>query len=84
MDQYGEFSGIISNLQSSLSEVRTVWTDQTAATYDCIDENIQRFVMQIWIYFSNTNIAYDTAKKYYNKNDFDENLDMLSAKAASV
>ena len=41
MEQYGEFLENISRLENNLREVRSVWDDQTARTYDHINENMQ-------------------------------------------
>lgn len=84
MEQYGEFSQSINNLESSLSEVRCVWTDETARTYDCINDNMKVFAMQIWAYYCNSVKGYDIVKNNYDEAEFDDELRQLSAKIDSV
>ena len=84
MEQYGEFSENINNLESSLRAVRSVWIDQTAITYDEINENMKIFVSQIVSHMENSLAGYNAVKANYNEADFDNELNMLSSKIAAV
>lgn len=84
MEQYGDFSDTLIRLKSSLIEVRTVWSDQTALTYDHFNENMEHFAMQIWNYYNNSLAGYNAVKSNYNESEFDETLNQLNSKIASV
>ena len=84
MEQYGEFSASISSLESNLGEVRCVWTDETARTYDSINDNIKAFAMQIWAYYCNSVEGYEIVQSNYNEADFEDELRQLNAKIESV
>ncbi len=84
MDQYGDFTEAINRLESSLTDVRTVWADQTALTYDCINENMQHFAMQIWIHRNNAVTGYNAVKANYNEAEFDNTVNKLNSKVSSV
>lgn len=84
MEQYGDFTDTLIRLKSSLIEVRTVWSDQTALTYDHINENMEHFAMQIWNYYNNSLAGYNAVKANYNESEFDETLNQLNSKIASV
>ncbi len=84
MEQYGEFTQVINRLEDSLREVRTVWTDQTAITYDCINENMQNFAMQMWTCYTNCEEGYNAEKANYNQAEFDGIVNQLASKAAAV
>lgn len=84
MEQYGEFSDSINRLESNLSEVRCVWADQTAQTYDHINENMEVFTMQIWTHFCNSVSGKELVIKYYNEAEYDDELNQLNSKIYSV
>lgn len=84
MEQFGEFTENISNLESSLTTVRSVWVDQTAMTFDEINENMKVFVSQITAYKENSIAGYNAVKANYNESEFENDLNQLSAKVAAV
>lgn len=84
MEQYGDFTDTLIRLKSSLIEVRTVWSGQTALTYDHINENMEHFAMQIWNYYNNSLAGYNAVKANYNESEFDETLNQINSKIASV
>lgn len=84
MDEYGEFSQAIANLVSSLSEVRAQWTDQTALTYDTINENMQGFSIAIWRQYASAVELYEMEKKNYDEGEFNRVLNELGARASAV
>lgn len=84
MEQYGEFAESINRLESNLSEVRCFWTDQTAQTYDHINENMEAFTMHIWAHYSNSVSGYEVVKANYNEAEFDDELNQLNSKIYSV
>ncbi len=84
MEHFGEFTENISNLDSSLATVRSVWVDQTAMTYDEINENMKVFVSQITAYKTNSVAGYSAVKVNYNETEFESELNQLGAKVAAV
>ena len=84
MEQYGDFTEVINRLEGGLSEVRTVWADQTALTYDHINENMQHFAAQIWNYYNNSVAGHNAVKANYNEAEFDNTLNQLNSKIDAV
>lgn len=84
MEQNGEFYEIINRLEGNLGDVRTVWTDQTAQTYDHINENMQFFTIQIWGYYCNSVAGRDLVKANYDESEFDDELNQINSKIYSV
>lgn len=84
MEQFGEFTENINNLDSSLVAVRSVWVDQTAMTYDEINENMKVFVSQITALKANSVAGYNAVKSNYNETEFESELNQLGAKVAAV
>ena len=83
-EQYGLFLESIKRLDDELSEVRTVWNDQTALTYDVFNENIQSFTRRIWVHHNNSEEGYNVVKANYNESDFDDTLNQLNSKISAV
>lgn len=84
MEQYGEFTENINRLESDLATVRAVWKDQTAITYDAINENMKVFVSQITAHLENSVAGYNAVKQNYNESQFEDELNRLEAKVAAV
>lgn len=84
MEQYGEFTEAINRLESGLSEVRMVWVDQTALTYDHINENMKHFATQIWNRHNNSVAGHNGVKANYDEIEFDRELNQLNYKIATV
>ena len=83
-EQYGLFAESIARLDDVLSDVRTVWKDQTALTYDVFNENMQHFTKEIWAHHNNSEEGYSLVRANYNESDFDDILNQLSAKISAV
>lgn len=84
MEQFGEFTENIDHLESSLSAVRSVWVDQTAMTFDEINENMKVFVSQITAYKENSIAGYNAVKANYNETEFENELNRLGTRVAAV
>ena len=81
---HGEFSDSIIRLNDGLKEVKTVWKDQTALTYDQINENMERFTIRVWECYTNSLNGYEAVKRHYNESEMDDKLNQLNAKISSV
>ena len=81
---YGDFTDSVIRLNDGLREVRTVWNDKTARTYDTINENMEHFAKQVWENYSYARQGYESAKMSYNESEIDEQLSLISSKISSV
>lgn len=84
MENYGDFTEDINKLESDLATVRAVWVDQTALTFDVINDNMKIFVTQITSYFDNSVAGHRAVKENYNESQFEGELNRLDAKVAAV
>lgn len=84
MNQYGDFVEIINRLKSDLSNVRLQWNDQTALSYDQLNENMEHFVIQIWNYYNNSLEGYNAVKANYNESEFNNTINRLNSMIMSV
>ncbi len=84
MEQYGDFTNVINRLECSLNEVRAVWADQTALTYEHINENMQHFAAQIWNYYNNSVTGHNAVKTNYNEAEFDNEINQLNSRIDAV
>ena len=84
MNQYGDFVEIINRLKSDLCNVRLQWNDQTALSYDQLNENMEHFVIQIWNYYNNSLEGYNAVKANYNESEFENTINRLNSMIMSV
>ena len=84
MNQYGDFTQIINRLSNDLAEVRSVWVDATAMSYDIINENMEYIAQRIWGYYTNTVAGYDVVKQNYNEGVCDDEINMLHMRMMAV
>lgn len=84
MEQYGEFTENINRLEGNHTKVRSVWKDQTADTYDTINDNMKSFTLQVKNHSDNSLRGYNMVKANYNEAQFDDELNHLSAQMAAV
>lgn len=84
MEQFKEFTENINNLENALRIVRAVWVDQTAMTYDEINENMKAFVAQIIAHLENSVAGYNAVKSNYSESEFENELNQLGTKVAMV
>lgn len=84
MSRYGEFTDNINTLDRDLDSVRTVWTDQTAITYDSINDNMKVFASKITALFGNAEAGFNAVKANYDESQFEDTIGRLSAKVVAV
>ena len=84
MKEQGEFFSSISRLQANLSNVRADWNDQTAKTYDQINENIEELTAEIWSCHIEAVECCDMIKANYDEAEFERELNQLASEAYSV
>ena len=84
MGQYGIFSVGISDLERSLSQVRSVWTDRTAQTYNSINENMTVFAQRIWAGHESAAAGEQAVRENYREEEFDAVLQNLGSRVGQL
>ena len=84
MAQYGPFSAAVAELDHALSTVRSVWTDQTAATYDTINDNMQTIAQRIWASREAAAAGEAAVRENYNEGEYDSILNSLGGRIAGL
>lgn len=84
MNQYGIFSGGIAELDHSLTQVRTVWTDKTAQTYNCINENMEDIACKIWSCHQSAAAGEQAVRENYREEEFDAVLHNLGSRIGQL
>lgn len=84
MGVYGIFGAVIADLESSLSQVRSVWTDQTAQTYDCINENMLQLAQLVWEGRERASAGEQAVKENYDEGEYDSILYNLGSRINSL
>ena len=84
MEMYGIFSATISNMEHSLSQVRSVWTDLTAQTYDTINDNLTSLSQSIWSGRESAAAGEAAVRENYNEGEFESILNSLGSRIASL
>ena len=64
--QYGEFSNNIVKLDTAQEQVKTVWRDEVAKSYDVMNDNIKLCAGKIWSLFCDSKDGMDAVKKSYD------------------
>lgn len=83
-EQYGEFGKNIIALDNALEQVKTVWMDETAKSYDTLNENVKICTQKIWSFFSNSCAGTEAVKQHYNPDDVDKELARLGMRIEQV
>lgn len=83
-ETYGEFSDIVIRLDDALKEARTEWTDQTAMTFDQLNDGIKGIVKNMWGCYASSEKARNMVLNNYKENEVDRALNSLERKADSV
>ena len=83
-NQYGEFTKNIIALKNDLEEVRSIWQDQTANTYDVLNENIESFTQRIWLHLVDSQNGYDALKRNYDSDEYDRFVARMAVQVEEV
>ena len=84
MEVYGVFSPSISGIQSDWSSLRSVWTDPTAQTYDCMNENMVFLTQTVWACREQAAAGDKMVRDNYDKGECDRVLFALQGEVASL
>lgn len=80
-EQYGEFAKIVSALDQAQEQVRTVWTDRTAASYDVLNDNVKVCAGRIWAHYTDSVAGTNAVKANYNADEIDRSIMLLGREA---
>ena len=83
-NQYGDFTKNIIALKDDLQEVYGVWQDQTAKSYDVLNENIEDCAEKIWAHLVNSQNGYNSLKRNYNSDEYDKYIAELTVQVDEV
>lgn len=83
-EQYGEFGKNISSLDSAQETVRGVWHDETAKSFDCLNDNVKLCTKKIWALLTDSQAGVQAVKKNYNPEDVDKEIARLGIQIEQV
>ena len=83
-NQYGEFIKNIIALKDDLQEVRSVWQDQTANTFDALNENIEACTQRIWLHLVDSENGYAALKRNCDSDDYDRYVAQMAVQVEEV
>jgi len=84
MKDYGDYSDIISQLESALSSVRQSWQDETAQSFDEINDNMKYLAGELAEREESTMKGFRAVREHYVEADVKRELLMLESEAANV
>ena len=83
-NQFGEFTKNIIALKDVLQEVRGIWQDQTANTYDALNENIEACSQKIWAHLVNSQNWFAALKRNYDSDEYDKYVASMAVQVEEV
>lgn len=83
-EQNGELSNSIALLDAAQEQVRTAWRDETAKSYDTLNNNIKLCTQKVWALFCDANAGVEIVKKNYNSDEMDKELAQLGMQVEQV
>ncbi len=84
MTSYGDYSELISRLESALASVRQSWQDETAQSYDEINDNMKYLASQLAEREESTAKGFRAVREHYVESEVKRELLMLESEAANV
>lgn len=76
-DIYGDFTEIVVRMKEDLNALRAIWTDSTARTYDCLDDNMIMFAQHIWECHERVCEGKTIVEQNYDENEADRIINGL-------
>ena len=83
-EQYGEFSKNIASLDNAQEQVKNVWRDETARSFDVLNDNVKFCVKKIWSLFCDSQAGVEVVKKNYDSDTIDKDLARLGMQIEQV
>ncbi len=83
-EQHGEFGKLITLLDTAQEEVKSVWRDETARSFDPINDNIKLCTERIWTLFCDSKAGVEAVKKNYDSDTVDKDLARLGMQIEQV
>lgn len=84
MEIYGAFGADISSIQQEWNAVRGVWTDPTAQSCDCMNENMERLTQAVWACREQAAAGDKLVRDNYDKGECDRVVYSLQAQVAEL
>ena len=84
MDIYGVFGPSISDIRHEWSALRSVWTDPTAHSYDCMNENMEYLTQSLWQARERAAAGDKMVQDNYDKGECDRILYSLHSKVTAL
>lgn len=84
MEVYGVFGPSISEIQREWSALRSVWTDPTACSYDCMNENMEFLTKSMWEAREKAAAGDKMVRDNYDKGECDRMIYDLRSKVAML
>lgn len=82
--QYGEFVNSIIKLDDAQAQVKAVWRDGTANSFDRINDNIKLCAEKIWALYSDSSTCVSAVKQNYDADAVDKELCRLAMQVEQV
>lgn len=76
-EQFGEFAKIVSALDETQSQVRVVWNDRTAASFDVMNDNVKACAQRMWAHYTDSLNGATAVKSNYHPDEIDRSLVLL-------
>lgn len=83
-EQYGEFLSSVRKLDDALREVRLVWNDQTARSFDSVNDNMKFLSEKIIIAKGSAISSMKMLKDNYDEEEFDNTIHRLNMESSVV
>ena len=83
-EQHGEFSKNIALLDAAQEQVKTVWSDETARSFDGLNDNVKLCTSKIWSLFCDSKAGVEAVKKNYNADTVDKDLVRIAMQIEQV
>lgn len=83
-EQYGEFVSSVRKLDDALREVRFVWNDQTARSFDSINDNMKFLSKKIVTAKESAISSIKMLKDNYDEDEFDNTIHKLNMESSMV
>ena len=82
--QYGQFAKSIMQLDAAQERVRATWCDDTARSYEPLNNNVKLCAQKIWAFHCDSQSGVELVKKNYNSDEIEKEIARLGAQVEQV
>ena len=83
-ERHGDFNKNIVLLDAAQEQVKNVWHDKTAQSFDNFNDNIKLYTEKIWSVFCDSKAGVEAVKKNYDSDTVDKDIIKLSMQIEQV